>query len=350
MAADSPTGRENWALVLLLVLVSVALLAILLPFYAAITWGLILALLFSPLHHWLLVRLGNRPNLAAITTMLLVLIIVILPLSLLMLGLAQEASRVYQQLKSGELNPALYFQRAFEHLPAWVTAVLDRLGLVNFATLQSRLTTSMAQGTQLVATQIYNLGQNTFEFGVSLFIALYLAFFLIRDGHQSATLIGAFVPLPPAHREQLWQRFATVVRATVKGNLLVAAIQGALGGLAFWFLGLNGPLLWAVLMAVLSLLPALGAALVWLPVALYFLMTGAIWQGLSLTAWGVLVIGLVDNLLRPVLVGKDTRMPDYVVMISTVGGMAVFGINGFVLGPLIAAMFIATWHIYGSSR
>jgi predicted PurR-regulated permease PerM len=336
--------------VLLLVLVSVALLAILLPFYAAITWGLILALLFTPLHHWLLARLGNRPNLAAITTMLLVLIIVILPLSLLMLGLAQEASRVYQQLQSGALNPALYFQRAFEHLPAWVTAVLDRLGLVNFATLQSRLTTSMAQGTQLVATQIYSLGQNTFEFGVSLFIALYLAFFLIRDGHQSAPIIGAFVPLPPAHREQLWQRFATVVRATVKGNLLVAAIQGALGGLAFWFLGLNGPLLWAVLMAVLSLLPALGAALVWLPVALYLLMTGAIWQGLSLTAWGVLVIGLVDNLLRPVLVGKDTRMPDYVVMISTVGGMAVFGINGFVLGPLIAAMFIATWHIYGSSR
>jgi predicted PurR-regulated permease PerM len=350
MAADSPTGRENWALVLLLVLVSVALLAILLPFYAAIMWGLILALLFTPLHHWLLQRLGNRPTLAAIATMLLVLIIVILPLSLLMLGLAQEASRAYQQLQSGALNPALYFQRAFEHLPAWVTAVLDRLGLVNFATLQSRLTTGLAQGTQMVATQIYSLGQNTFEFGVSLFIALYLAFFLIRDGHQSVPIIGAFVPLTPAHREQLWQRFVTVVRATVKGNLLVAGIQGALGGLAFWFLGLSGPLLWAVLMAVLSLLPALGAAIVWLPVALYFLMTSAIWQGLSLIAWGVLVIGLVDNLLRPVLVGKDTRMPDYVVMISTVGGMAVFGINGFVLGPLIAAMFIATWHIYGSSR
>jgi predicted PurR-regulated permease PerM len=350
VVGDSPTVRENWALVLLMVVASAALLAILLPFYAAIMWGLILALLFTPLHHWLLPRLGNRPTLTAIATMLLVLIIVILPLSLLMLGLAQEASRVYQQLQSGALNPALYFQRAFEHLPAWVTAVLDRLGLVNFATLQSRLTSAMAQGTQLVATQIYSLGQNTFEFGVSLFIALYLAFFLIRDGHQSAQAIGAFVPLSPAHREQLWLRFATVVHATVKGNLLVAGIQGALGGLAFWFLGLSGALLWAVLMAVLSLLPALGAAMVWLPVALYFLMTGAVWQGLSLSAWGVLVIGLVDNLLRPVLVGKDTRMPDYVVMISTVGGMAVFGINGFVLGPLIAAMFIATWQIYGSSR
>lgn len=141
-----------------------------------------------------------------------------------------------------------------------------------------------------------------------------------------------------------------MVRATVKGNLLVALIQGALGGLAFWFLGVSGALLWAVLMAALSLLPAIGAALVWLPVALYFLVTGALSQGLALSAYGVLVIGLVDNLLRPVLVGKDTRIPDYVVRITTVGGMAFFGINGFVLGPLIAAMFMSAWQISGDTR
>ena len=105
-------------------------------------------------------------------------------------------------------------------------------------------------------------------------------------------------------------------------------------------------MLWAVLMAFLSLLPAIGAGLVWLPVALYFFATGGIWQGIALCAWGVLVIGLIDNLLRPILVGKDTRMPDYVVMISTLGGMAVFGVNGFVLGPVIAAMFISVWHLH----
>jgi predicted PurR-regulated permease PerM len=104
------------------------------------------------------------------------------------------------------------------------------------------------------------------------------------------------------------------------------------------------------LMAFLSLVPAVGAALVWVPVAVYFFVTGGIWQGIALAAWGVLVIGLVDNLLRPILVGKDTRMPDYVVMITTLGGLAVFGINGFVLGPAIAAMFIAVWHIYGVAR
>ena len=129
-------------------------------------------------------------------------------------------------------------------------------------------------------------------------------------------------------------------------NLVVAAVQGALGGLAFWLLDIRGALLWAVLMAFLSLLPAVGAGLVWLPVATYLLITGALWQGIALIAYGVLVIGLVDNALRPALVGKDTRMPDYVVMITTLGGMAVFGVNGFVLGPVIAAMFMAVWHIH----
>jgi predicted PurR-regulated permease PerM len=127
-------------------------------------------------------------------------------------------------------------------------------------------------------------------------------------------------------------------------------LQGLLGGMAFWFLDVKGALLWGVVMAFLSMLPAVGAALVWLPVALYFLFTGATWQGIALIAWGVLVIGLVDNLLRPILVGKDTRLPDYVVLLTTLGGMVVFGINGFVLGPAIAAMFVAVWHIYGSTR
>jgi predicted PurR-regulated permease PerM len=135
----------------------------------------------------------------------------------------------------------------------------------------------------------------------------------------------------------------------VKGSLLVAALQGALGGIAFWFLGVQGALLWAALMAILSLLPVVGASLVWLPVALYLLATGAVWQGLALVAYGVLVIGLVDNLLRPILVGKDARLPDYVVMITTLGGMAVFGINGFIIGPTIAAMFIAVWHLAGAT-
>ena len=334
----------------MLLAVTAAMAVILLPFYAAVMWGVILALLFTPLYHWLLVKFGNRPTLAALCTMAVVIVVVIVPVTLVTLALAQEASGLYLRLQSGELNPTQYFQRAFNRLPDWVTAVLDRLGLVNFATLQRRLTATISQGSQFAATQLFNIGQNTFDFVVSLFIALYLAYFLIRDGNHVVRAIGRVIPLAPAHKHQLWDKFTTVVRATVKGNLLVAAIQGVLGGLAFWFLGVSGALLWAVVMAALSMLPAIGAALVWVPVALYFLLNDATWQGLALIAYGVFVIGLVDNLLRPILVGKDTLMPDYVVMITTVGGMAVFGINGFVLGPLIAAMFIAVWHIFGSSR
>jgi predicted PurR-regulated permease PerM len=141
-----------------------------------------------------------------------------------------------------------------------------------------------------------------------------------------------------------------VVRATVKGNLLVAITQGALGGLIFWILGIPTVLPWAVLMAFLSLLPAVGAGLVWAPVAVYFLLSGAIWQGVVLTLFGVFVIGLVDNFLRPILVGKDTKMPDYLVLVSTLGGLAVFGLNGFVIGPLIAALFISCWALFVESQ
>jgi predicted PurR-regulated permease PerM len=136
-----------------------------------------------------------------------------------------------------------------------------------------------------------------------------------------------------------------VVRAMIKGTILVAAAQGFLGGLIFWILGIHAPVLWGVVMAFLSLLPAVGAAVVWFPVAIYLLATGALLKGIVLIAFGAGVIGLVDNLLRPYLVGKDTRMPDYVVLVSTLGGIAIFGLNGFVVGPLIAAMFIAVWNI-----
>ena len=340
------TYLENRALLLLLVGVSLALGWILLPFYGAILWGAIIALLFTPLYHRLLPPLKRRRTVAALATLLIVLVIVILPLALITASLAREASAVYERTQSGEWSPALYFKGVFAALPEWVLALLERLGLANFETLQRRLAAALAQGSQFIATQVLNIGQNTFEFVASVFITLYLAFFLIRDGEGVARSVQRAIPLAPEHKRELLGKFTTVIRATVKGNLLVAALQGALGGLAFWFLDVNGALLWAVLMAFLSLLPAVGAGLVWLPVAIYFFVTGEIWQGAGLVAYGVFVIGLVDNVLRPVLVGQDTRMPDYVVMITTLGGMAVFGINGFVLGPVIAAMFIAVWHIY----
>jgi predicted PurR-regulated permease PerM len=158
------------------------------------------------------------------------------------------------------------------------------------------------------------------------------------------------VPLSRKYKQRLFNNFTTVVRATVKGNVLVALVQGALGGLAFWFLGIQAPLLWAVVMAFLSLLPAVGAAIVWAPVAIYLLVSGSVWQGVALIVWGVVAIGLVDNVLRPILVGKDIKMPDYLVLISTLGGMELFGLNGFVIGPMIAALFIAVWDLFATAE
>ena len=170
-----------------------------------------------------------------------------------------------------------------------------------------------------------SIGQSTVEFAINFFVTLYLLFFLLRDGDLLIARIRKAVPLQDERQRALIRKFTTVIRATVKGDILVALLQGTLGGLIFWILGVNAPLLWGVLMAFLSLLPAFGASLVWLPVALYFLATGAIWKGAVLIAFGALIIGLVDNFLRPALIGKDTRMPDYVVLISTLAAWKYLG-------------------------
>ena len=323
---------------------------ILLPFYASIMWGIIIGLIFAPLYRRLHGRFRGKGTLAALLAMALVVVIVIIPLALIAAALARDTAGFYQRLQSGEINAARYFQRVFDALPAWITALLDRFGLGDFELLQARLGEALSQASQLIATQALGIGMNTFDFMTGLFVTLYLAFFMLRDGALLARTLRHAVPMPVAHKNELVDKFTTVIRATVKGNLIIAAIQGALGGLAFWFLGVNGALFWAVLMAFLSLLPAVGAGLVWVPVAIYFFISGAIWQGVALTLYGVLIIGLVDNLLRPALVGKDTQLPDYLVMITTLGGMAVFGINGFVLGPVIAALFVAVWHIYTAEK
>ena len=330
---------------LLLAATALALGWILLPFYGAILWAVIIAVLFVPVYRRLLLHLKQRRNVAAGLVMLLVLVVGVLPFALVTASLAREASLVYLHIDAGDWNPALYLRGLFDALPAWVTALLARAGVADFDHLQRQVTTAVAQGSQFIATQAFGLGIDTFGFIASLGVTLYLSFFLVRDGEELAHIARLALPLPTRFKQELMAKFMAVLRATVKGSLLIAGIQGLLGGLAFWFLDVKGALLWAVVMALLSLLPLIGAGLVWLPVAAYFFIAGQPGQGLALAAYGIFVIGLVDNLLRPVLVGKDAGMPDYVVMITTLGGMAVFGINGFIIGPTIAALFMAVWHL-----
>lgn len=347
---EATDQADTRGLLLTLTLVSIAFAWILAPFYGTILWGSIIALVFRTPFRRLRGRLGGRSTLAAIATLGLVLLTVVLPFALLTAAMANEAATLYGRLESGDLDPAHYLRGVFNALPPWITSVLDRFGLVDFDTLQKHLVERLARTSDALATQALGIGMGTFEFVANLFVTLYLAFFLIRDGDVLARDVRRAFPLGPGHTRELFDKFTTVLRATVKGNLLVAAIQGALGGLAFWFLGVGAALLWAAAMAACSLLPSIGAALVWAPVALWFLVSDEPWKGFALAAWGMFVIGLVDNLLRPALIGKDTRMPDYLAMISTFGGIAVFGLNGFVLGPAIAALFVAIWQIHVTAR
>jgi predicted PurR-regulated permease PerM len=341
--------RERQSLIVLLAAVTLAFFAVVAPFYGAVMWGVIIGLVFAPVQRLFLRRLSAKPGRAAAATIVVVLLIAILPLALLVNSLAQEGARLAAGVQSGQIDFGSYLQRMLGVLPAPLMDLLDRFGLGDSAQIQRRIVASVGRIGQFFAGQALNLGQGTLEWLASFFVALYIAYFMLRDGRTLWRSVSAAIPLREGDKAELARRFTAVVRATVRGNVVVSVVQGVLGGIAFAVLGVHGALLWGTVMAFLSLLPAVGAALVWLPVALYLMATAALWKGLGLIFFGTVVIGLVDNLLRPVLVGKDTRLPDWLVLVSTLGGMALLGINGFVVGPLAAAMFVAVWGLFGGS-
>uniref|UniRef100_Q07TI5 AI-2E family transporter n=1 Tax=Rhodopseudomonas palustris (strain BisA53) TaxID=316055 RepID=Q07TI5_RHOP5 len=341
---------ESKFFLLLIAAVTLAFGWVLMPFYSGLLWGLVIAILFMPLHRRLSAAMRDRDSLAAVSTVAIVIMSVLLPLSLIGAALAREAAITYSRLQSREFDLARLWQQVTGALPSWINDWINRVELADLGELQNKLSDGLLKGSQFLAGQALTIGQNTFEFAINLGVMLYLLFFLFRDGEALSQRIRDALPMREHLFDELLTKFIVVIRATIKGNMVIAMLQGALGGLMLWFLGIGGALLWAVVMAFLSLLPAIGAGLVWLPVAIYLLATGAVWKGVLLIAYGTFVIGMVDNLLRPILVGKDTKMPDYVVLISTLGGLEVFGLNGFILGPVIAAMFIAVWDIFASSR
>ncbi|MCK9514492.1 MAG: AI-2E family transporter [Ottowia sp.] len=347
---NSTTTLRRAVFLLLLAAVTVAFLWVLAPFFGAILWAVTLALLFYPFNQWMHRRLGGRSNLASLLTLLFCVLIVIVPIALIGTSLATDILTFIQKARAGGFDLHDPYQQVLSLLPDWITERIAQLHWLNLEQVIEKLSEAALQGGQIVARHTLEVGQNTFQFVVNFGVMLYLLFFLLRDGTRLAGIFRQALPLEPEHTDYLLEKFSTVVRATVKGNIVIAIVQGTLGGLAFWVLGVTGALFWGVVMALLSLMPAIGAALVWAPVALYLLATGAIWQGVVLIVWGVVAIGLSDNVLRPMLVGKDTKLPDWIVLLSTLGGMVLFGINGFVIGPTIAALFIACWSLFGHTQ
>jgi predicted PurR-regulated permease PerM len=330
--------------------VSVAMAWITAPFYGAILWGIVTAIVFWPLNNRLHAALPNSPNLSAFATLLAVIAIVIVPTILIGSLLIEQALSTYARIEAQKIDFSRVISEFQAALPPSVESFLDRNGFGNMQAIQTKLATVATSGARIAATQALSFGQGAFSFFISLSIMLYLTFFLLRDGVRLTRTIGDRIPLAVQQRRDLFDKFATVIRATIKGSIVVAVVQGLIGGIVFWIIGIEAPLLWGVVMGFLSLLPAIGTGLIWVPVAIYLFATGQIWQGAVLAGCGVFIIGMVDNVLRPILVGKDTRMPDYVVLISTLGGISVMGINGFIVGPVIAALFIAAWDIFLAER
>lgn len=331
---------------ILLTLLTVAFVWLLLPYYTAIFWALILAIIFFPVHAKLERRLHGRSGIAALLTVLLCVCLVIVPAMVILGSLIQEGTSLYEKISNKEIDLNAYLTGIQNALPASVENWLNSMRLGGFAELREQISSAFMQAGQSIAGTILSFGQNTLQFFVSFGILLYLLFFLFRDGAALGVTIRKAIPLSDDYSRKFVDKVADVVRATVKGNIIIAIVQGAIGGVSFWGLGIEGALLWGVVMTFLSMLPAVGAALVWIPAAIWLFLAGAWLKGVILVLIGVFVIGLIDNLLRPPLVGKGTRLPDYVVLISTVGGISLFGINGFVIGPLIAALFISAWSLF----
>lgn len=316
------------------------------PFSGAILWGVIAAILFTPLNNRLLAKLPGRPNTVAVITLTIIFLLVIIPALLLGAALISEATAVYGRIQSGEIDLNRSFNDVERNLPLFVRNWLSDVGLTDFNALQQKITDAFNSSFRVLAGQVVSFGQSALSFFLALGVMMYLTYFLLRDGYVLVDRIERRLPMPAEQRRLLFERFVAVVRATIKGSLIVAILQGLIGGIIFWALGIEGALLWGVAMGVFSLFPAIGTGLIWVPMAIYLVATGQVWQGAVLFACGFVIISSVDNVARPILVGRDTRIPDYLVLISTLSGFELMGFNGFVIGPVIAALFMAVWDIY----
>lgn len=335
---------EARAFLLLLAASSVLFGWLLLPFFDVLFWSVVIAVLFSPVNARLRDRHGMHPNMASLLTVLFCLVIIILPLAWLLYSCVTEGVALYERLAAGTASLMDAVDRLREHFPE-AQAWLAQYGYTPEQIKTTLSRTALSVGS-LIAKNTVALGGGAAHLVTNLALVLYISFFLVRDGGRIRALLIRALPFGDHREERLFRKFAGVMRATVKGSLLVAMAQGALGGLMFWLLDIRAAVLWGVVMTVLSLIPVVGSALIWLPTALYLIAVGQYWQGALLLAYGACVIGLADNILRPILVGRDTKLPDFLVLLSTLGGFILFGMDGFVTGPMLAVLFVTVWQIF----
>lgn len=330
-------------LLLLVIAISVGFLALLQPFLTTI----LLASIFSGLAHPIYARMlpvvkGNRP-LAAGLTLLLTLVLVVVPMLAILGVVVNQALRVTESIApfiERVINEPTFFDDQVRQLPGMARLepyreqILTRLGDVVNVT-----------GTFLVGS-LSSTTRGTVTFVFHFFLMLYTMFFLLIDGEGMLRALLDHLPLNEDDRKQMTNRFMSVTRATVKGTIIIGIIQGGLAGLAFAVVGIPDALFWSLVMVVLSILPAIGGALVWVPACIILAANGEVMKAVLLAAFCALIVGSVDNLLRPRLVGRDTKMHDLVILFSTLGGILTFGPVGFIIGPILAGLFVTSWEIF----
>jgi predicted PurR-regulated permease PerM len=345
----SPTTLRTACVLILVLAVSVLFLAVAWPFLKPLLLGAMLAGLCRPLYNWIARLVRGRGALAAILTLVILFILVAGPISAFVglvvaqaLNVSDQAIPwVQQHFGSGStFNAHDWLVARFPALAPYVpeqTQIVETVGR-----------TAKAAGAFLVAGAT-QFTAGTAAFLLNLFVMLYAMFFFFRDGKKIVAKIFYYLPLSHIDEMLLLDRLTSVTRATIKGTLVIGIIQGALAGIGFWVAGIDGSAFWGTIMAVLSIVPGIGAALVWVPAVIYLYLTGQTLPATLLLAWCVAVVGTIDNILRPTLVGKDAKMPDLLILIGTLGGLFLFGPIGFIVGPIVCGLFLTIWEIYGAT-
>ena len=347
---SEPVTIERAGFFLFLALVTLALLVVAWPFLAPLLWAALAAIMFQPLYQWILAKRPARTNQAAIATLLIITFAVLLPALFIGGIVVEQATSLVLAFQAGEIDIAGMFDQVFQALPAQVRGPLDDYGLGDLREAQATAQDLITESAGLIAREALAIGGSALGFVLAFGVGLYVTYFLLRDGRDIGGKLVASLPLERGVAERLANTFLSIVRATIKGSVVVGIVQGALGAITFLIAGVPLAVLLGVLMAIFSLLPALGTAIVWVPVAIYLLATGAIWQGIVVIVSGLFVIGMADNVLRPILVGRDTGIPDWIILISTLGGIALMGLSGIIVGPVIAGLFLAGWAILREQR
>ncbi len=310
-------------------------------FMMPIIWAVVLAALFRPFSNRLATLWRGQRSLAAAATMFLALCLVFIPITIVGTLLVRESTSLYTAVSTESVYT--YFEQASK-----VPLVAHALETFNIGPAdvyeQAAAVTSTLGG--WITSQAYDFGARTISFIAKTFVMLYLLFFLLRDGKAIGGRIMRILPLGDANERFLFQRFAVTTRAIVKGSIIVAIVQGSLGAVIFWLAGIGNPITWGAIMSFAALIPAVGPGLVWVPAAILLFISGDIFHGVIVLLGGAVVIGTIDNILRPMLVGRDTNIPDAIVLLSVLGGIGVFGLSGLLLGPVIAAMFLAVWQLF----